>query len=118
MRLLICVLLLSGLLVRVSAQASVDQPVTTHTVMIENMVFSPKQLHLKLGDKVIFKNADLVPHTATSEDPKSFDSKALLQDQTWEYQPTKTGTFRYQCSFHPLMKATLVVEQPKAKPDA
>lgn len=110
MRIIItCVLFVSGLLTWTLAQAETDRPATTHTVVIENMKFTPAHLQIRLGDKVVFKNVDLVPHTATAKDTARFDSGTLLENQTWEYQPKTAGTIPYHCIFHPLMEGSLQV---------
>lgn len=111
MRIIItCLIFVGGLLTWTIARAGTDRPAITHTVVIENMKFTPANLHIRLGDKVIFKNVDLVPHTATAKDTKRFDSGILLENQTWEYQPKATGTIPYHCIFHPLMEGALKVE--------
>ena len=90
MRTFTWVFLFAGILAWAFAHAGSASPPTIHTVVIENMKFTPANLHLRLGDRVIFKNADLVPHTATAKDAAGFDSGTLLMGQTWEYRPTTT----------------------------
>src|SRR5688572_1947929 len=46
----------------------------THTVTMEGMTFSPAVLRIQSGDTVVFKNNDLVPHTATAKQREVFDS--------------------------------------------
>jgi plastocyanin len=80
----------------------------THEVKIEGMQFTPATLTVKKGDKVVWRNADLVPHTATATG--SFDSKTVAPGKSWTYVAGKAGSFGYVCSLHPTMKGTLVVE--------
>ena len=80
----------------------------THTVVIDSMRFKPDTLTVRRGDRVVWRNNDLVPHTATAA--KVFDSGSIEPGQSWSTVLRKTGTLPYVCSFHPGMKATLQVE--------
>jgi plastocyanin len=82
---------------------------TTHTVVVAQMMFSPKTLTVKRGDTVVWVNKDFFPHTATARDG-SFDSKEFGTHATWAYVAEKPGTFAYTCLLHPTMKATLIVK--------
>jgi plastocyanin len=79
-----------------------------HTVRIEGMQFAPATLTVKRGEQVVWVNQDLVPHTATA--PKAFDSRSIAPGASWKMTAKKPGRYEYVCSFHPTMKATLVVE--------
>ncbi len=81
----------------------------THTVVIEGMQYSPATLTVKRGDTVVWVNKDAFPHTATASD-RSFDSGAIGADKRWRYVAAKPGTHGYVCTYHPTMKATLIVE--------
>jgi plastocyanin len=80
----------------------------THTITIQGMRFSPANLEVSLGDTVIWKNQDVVPHTATS-DRKSFDSGEIKAGASWKHVAKKAGSYPYICTYHPTMKAELVV---------
>lgn len=79
----------------------------TFTVRIAGFRFLPERLEVNAGDTVVWKNEDIVPHTATA--PR-FDSKSLDKDQTWSWVAAKPGTFPYICKFHPAMRAELIVK--------
>lgn len=81
----------------------------THTIVIKGFIFQPETLTVKAGDTVIWKNEDIVPHTATANG-KRFDSKSIETKASWKYVATKPGSYPYICSFHPTMKATLTVK--------
>lgn len=83
------------------------QPVKA-TIKIQNFKFDPANVAIAVGETVQFINDDEEPHTATSTDG-AFNSKALDTNQTWNYTPTKAGSFPYICSIHPFMKGTLTV---------
>jgi len=80
-----------------------------HTVVIEGMAFSPATLHVRRGDRITWVNKDLVPHTATAKD-RSFDSGRIAAGASWSRVASRRGTLEYDCTYHPTMTATLVVE--------
>ena len=80
----------------------------TATVTIDNFSFSPETLTIKPGTKVTFVNHDDIPHTVVAVD-KSFRSKALDTDDSYEFTFTTAGDFDYFCGLHPHMKAKIVV---------
>ena len=90
--------------VTAGAKASV-----THTVTIENMQFSPAQLTVHVGDRIVFSNKDLFPHTATADD-KSFDSGSIAPNAHWTYRASKAGQHAYKCTFHTVMLGSITVQ--------
>lgn len=80
-----------------------------HTVSIQGYKYLPEVLTIKMGDKVQWKNEDDVPHTATSIQ-KGFDSGNLAAGGSWEFHATKPGEYLYYCTYHPNMKAKLIVK--------
>jgi plastocyanin len=80
----------------------------THTIMIEGMQFNPASLTVRRGDRVVWRNNDLVPHTATAKGV--FDSGAIAANESWEYVARTPGASSYVCAFHPTMTATLIVQ--------
>lgn len=90
-------------------RADVPPGSTLHRVVIERMAFTPAVLTVHAGDRVSFENRDLVPHTATAQQPDGFDSGTLASGKTWTYTFRQTGSVEYTCIFHPTMKATILV---------
>ena len=84
----------------------------THTIVIENMRFTPDTLTVQRGDRVVWRNNDLVPHTATTATSasKAFDSGSIEPGKSWSTTLRKAGSVPYVCTFHPGMKATLTVQ--------
>lgn len=78
-----------------------------HTVVIDGFAFKPALLTVDRGDTVVWKNDDPVPHTATAKGV--FDSGSIPAGGSWKYVATKAGRFDYLCTFHTVMKGTLVV---------
>lgn len=81
----------------------------THTITIEGMKYVPQTLTVQRGDRIVWRNRDVVPHTATARG--AFDSGNIAAGASWSHAaPGKAGTYGYACTFHPGMRATLVVE--------
>jgi len=93
----------------VKPAAAVKQPAATHTIVIENMRFEPQTLTVRSGDRIVWINKDLVPHTATA-DAKAFDSRSIDANASWSFVAGETGSYTYTCAFHPTMKGTLTVQ--------
>ena len=85
-----------------------DAAPRTHTVVIEGLRFNPETLTVHRGDRIVWRNKDLVPHTATASG--AFDSRSIAAHGSWSYVARKAGALPYVCSFHPTMKGTLKVE--------
>lgn len=84
-------------------------PGRTYTVTIENMQFNPPELTVHRGDRVVWVNKDLFPHTATSVH-KAFNSGSIAANASWSYLAARKGDYAYGCTFHPTMKARLTVQ--------
>jgi plastocyanin len=78
-------------------------------VKIDNFSFAPTTLRVRAGTQITWTNRDDIPHTVV-EDDKVFRSKVLDTDEKFTFTPTKPGTYKYFCSIHPKMTATVVVE--------
>ena len=80
-----------------------------HTITIENMQFSPAQLAVHRGDRLVWVNKDLFPHTATANN-KAFDSGSIAAGSSWTYVANNPGDYAYGCTFHPTMKGAIKVQ--------
>ena len=76
-----------------------------HQVEIRAMQFVPAELAVAVGDTVVWRNRDVVPHTVTSAG--RFDSQQIEGEQEWRYTVSGAGEIPYVCTYHPMMKATL-----------
>ena len=90
------------------AAAEAAKP-ATHTITIEGTAFTPAELTVKPGDRIVWVNRDPYPHTATSE-ASGFDSRPIAPEKSWTYVARKKGDFPYTCAIHPSMKGTLHVK--------
>lgn len=84
-----------------------------HVVTIEAMQFSPASVTAEPGDEIVWVNKDLVAHTATAAG--RFDSRTIEPGRSWRYVVRTPGSYAYQCTLHPTMKATLVVEKSNGR---
>jgi plastocyanin len=80
----------------------------TLVVTLDSLQFNPPELTAHVGDRIVWTNKDLVPHTATA-DTKAFDSGSIAPNASWTYVANKAGTYPYRCTFHPTMRAKLTV---------
>jgi plastocyanin len=81
----------------------------THTVTIENVQYNPARLTVRRGERIVWVNKDLFPHTVTATD-RAFDSGSIDVSRSWTFTAHKPGTFRYSCTFHPTMQGTIEVK--------
>ena len=78
----------------------------THRVEARGFTFAPATLALVEGDTVVWRNADIVPHTATAAG--KWDSGPVPAGAEWRWVAT-AGEFSYLCAFHPTMRGTVSV---------
>jgi len=83
----------------------------TLDVAITKFAFAPKDITVAPGTKVVWTNHDEAPHTVTSSD-KSFASKGMDTDDTYEHTFDREGDFGYICTVHPFMTGVVHVRKP------
>ena len=82
----------------------------THTVSIKDIDFTPKRLVIAKGDTVVWRFQDkVVSHNVTSRGTLRFRSSPTKQSGTYSVRFTKQGTYRYVCTIHLNMVASVVV---------
>jgi plastocyanin len=81
-------------------------------VWIQGMAFSPATITVTAGTTIKWTNKVDTPHTVTSDvgEAEVFDSGSMAKGSTFIWQFNNTGTFKYHCTFHGGMKATVVVK--------
>jgi plastocyanin len=77
-------------------------------VHIDNFVFEPAQLTVKVGQTVTWTNRDDIPHTVVCAG--KFRSKTMDTDGTFSFTFTAPGEYKYFCSLHPHMTGAVKVE--------
>lgn len=80
------------------------------TVGISNFTFKPAVIAVEPGGSVTWTNRDQVPHTATADDRRTFDTATLRRGASRTVRLTRPGTYSYFCVFHRFMVARVVVK--------
>ena len=94
----------SGKLVRTAAGTD-----AAPQVMIDNFVYSPVPLTVKVGTTVTWINHDDIPHTVDSTQGK-FKSAPLDTDDKFEFKFTEAGEYPFYCRIHPKMTGKIIVQ--------
>lgn len=97
-----------------SSDATPKTTSKAYNVEIKDFAFSPATLTVPVGAKITWVNKDEEPHTVVSTSD-AFKSKALDTDEQFSFTFAKPGTYKYFCSVHPKMVATVVVEDSMKK---
>jgi plastocyanin len=90
-----------------AATALAEEPAAV-AVHIDNFVFEPAQLTVKVGQTVTWTNRDDIPHTVVCA--RKFRSKTMDTDGTYSFTFTSAGEYKYFCSLHPHMTGVIKVE--------
>jgi len=77
-------------------------------VFIQNMAFNPSTITVAVNTTIKWTNKDAVIHTVTS-DNGLFDSGNISSGGTYSFTFTASGTYKYHCTPHPSMTATVIV---------
>ena len=80
----------------------------SYTITIKNFEFSPRDLVIPVGSKVIWVNKDEEPHKI-SEVNSTFTSQPLDTDGNFTYEFKTAGKFEYFCTVHPRMTGHIIV---------
>ncbi len=91
-----------------NAAAPSGDAVRSAEVEIEDFSYRPDPVTIEEGGKVIWKNRDSAPHTATAADG-SFDTGTIEEDKLKSETFKEPGTYAYICSIHPQMHGTVEV---------
>ena len=94
-----------------SGDATPKMASKAYGVEIKDFAFSPATITVPVGAKITWVNKDEEPHTVVSTND-AFKSKALDTDEQFSFTFAKPGTYKYFCSVHPKMVATVIVEGP------
>lgn len=89
------------------AEAKIKATTKVHTVVIQQMKFTPADLTVNEGDTVTWINRDIVDHNVTEEMNKEWASGNLPAGNSWNMVVMKNAA--YFCTLHPVMKGILNV---------
>ena len=85
-------------------------PASRVDVDIAKFVFTQKEITVAPGTTVVWTNRDEAPHSVAAND-KSFSSKGLDTNDTFEHTFAKEGDFDYICTVHPFMTGVVHVHK-------
>jgi plastocyanin len=88
-------------------------------VTMKDLAFTPRTIHVRVGDRVIWRNRDNVGHNVTTqEDPAGVNlvglaSPTINPGGAYAYVAHYVGNALYVCTIHPTtMKARIIVTRP------
>jgi plastocyanin len=97
---------LAGCVVIALGMISVPAHAGTIQVTIKDLVFLPAEITAKAGDTVVWRNKDIVAHTATARG----DFDVMIEpDKSASVVLTKAGSVDYYCRFHPNMTGRITI---------
>jgi plastocyanin len=79
-----------------------------HQVTLRGSQLSPATLDIKVGDSVVWTNADDRDHSIAAADG-SFKSDNLPAGQSFQHTFTRAGIYPYACPYHPREKGVIKV---------
>ncbi|MBK9710855.1 MAG: cupredoxin domain-containing protein [Kouleothrix sp.] len=96
------------------APAAAPPPAAAAAVSMKDFEFTPKEIKVKVGTTITWKNDGSKPHSATAVD-KSFDTAIFQPGESKSVTFSKAGSFAYYCQLHGTpdgngMIGTVVVE--------
>ena len=96
-----------------STASSAAPPADGNAVEIgmKGLMFEPKDVTVKVGTTVTWKNLEDIPHNVVAEKGADFESDTFGKDGTYEFKAEKPGSVKYVCTIHPGMEGTLSVEE-------
>jgi plastocyanin len=72
--------------------------------------FGMNPLTVATGTTVVFRNSDVVPHTATADAGGGFNTGTINANGQASVTFSASGTVKYHCTIHPGMIGTIVVQ--------
>ena len=80
-------------------------------IKMQNIAFAPKDVTVKVGQKITWTNDDSVDHNVTSQSGESIKSDNFGKGATFEFTADKAGKITYECTLHPNMKGATITVQ-------
>jgi plastocyanin len=79
------------------------------TVEIKDFLFGPEALVVPVGTTVVWRNQDIVPHTATAQDA-GWDTGDIPGSAEKAHRFERPGRYAYRCRYHPAMNGVIEVK--------
>jgi len=109
--LLLITLVLIGVTTLTACSSTSLTPVSSNSVTMSNLAFSPATLTVKVGTTVTWTNNDTSMTYNIISDSGVFQSSDLVPTETFSYTFNNVGTFAYHCGIYTYMKGSIVVVQ-------
>ncbi len=81
----------------------------TKTIIVLGSGYSPSTVTVPAGSTLIFISRSDIDHTVTQTNGTTFD-KVIHAHGTITLKLTKPGTYQYDCTYHPFMVGTIIVQ--------
>jgi amicyanin len=93
------------------SSTSTSGAVAATDVKIQNYMFSPMVIKVKVGATVTWTNQDSVHHSVVADTISADAPNGPLigQGETYKFTFNKAGTYTFHCGAHPDMHGTVVV---------
>jgi plastocyanin len=92
-----------------TSQPGASAPQASYAVEIRNFTFTPKDLLVAAGARIVWTNRDDEPHLVVSAGGAFKASPALDTNDSFAVVLAKPGTYKYYCGIHPMMVGQIVV---------
>ncbi|GAC1499618.1 MAG: hypothetical protein NVS1B10_02540 [Candidatus Saccharimonadales bacterium] len=94
-----------------TSSTSDSSSAAANAVSIENYMFTPMAVKVKVGDTITWTNKDSVHHTVTADKTSNDAPNSPLfgKGETYSFKFTKAGTYTFHCNPHPYMHGTVEV---------
>lgn len=89
--------------------ATSAEPRGRHEILMKAVSFAPRSLTVQLGDTVVWRNADIVRHSADAGERLS--SGDLRSGESYTWVPSDSGRIRYRCTIHQRMRGEIHVRR-------
>ncbi len=89
-----------------SAPPAATGPVT---VSMKDLQFEPRDVAVKVGQKVTWRNDEPIDHNVVANSGADFESDNFGEGKSYEFTPDKAGKIEYECTLHPGMTGTVDV---------
>jgi plastocyanin len=87
-------------------------------VTMRKLRFAPRTIHIRVGDRVVWRNRDNVGHNVTTQEDAAgvnlvdLASPTIQPGNAYAYVARYAGRAQYVCTIHPTtMRATIVVSR-------
>jgi len=89
-----------------NSYGSNPNPPAPNTIAMSNATFTPRNITVRIGTTVTWRNDDGVVHTSTSDSLGVWDTGDVPPGGSRTVTFSSAGTFRFHCKYHSAMGMT------------